>query len=85
MLNDPDLKKALKDAEELPKAGVVDKPLNNFSNDVSSNGNVTTRLFVSTRTDPEQKVGWKLNAMWTKKSRWWKFPIVFRSRSWGED
>jgi hypothetical protein len=38
------------------KAGVADKPLNNFSNDVSSNGNVTTRLFVSTRTDPEQKV-----------------------------
>ena len=38
------------------KSGVASKPLNNFSNDVSSNGNVTTRLFVSTRTDPEEKV-----------------------------
>lgn len=38
------------------KAAVADKPLNNFSNDGSSNGSVTTRLDISTRTDPVQKV-----------------------------
>ena len=38
------------------KASVADKPLNNFSNNIRSNGSVTTRLYVSTRTDSEEKV-----------------------------
>jgi hypothetical protein len=38
------------------KASVADKPLNNFSNNIRSNGSVTTRLFVSTRTGSEEKV-----------------------------
>ena len=38
------------------KASVADKPLNNVSNNIRSNGSVTTRLYVSTRTDSEEKV-----------------------------
>jgi len=38
------------------QSAVADKPLNHFSNDGSSNGSITTRLDVSTRTDPVQKV-----------------------------
>ena len=38
------------------KTAVADKALNNFSNDISSNGSVTTRLVVSTRTGSEEKV-----------------------------
>jgi hypothetical protein len=38
------------------KAAVADKPLNNTSNDITSNGSVTTRLFLSTRKEPEEKV-----------------------------
>jgi hypothetical protein len=45
--------------EEIMKAweaAVADKPLNHFYNRGTSNGNVTNRLDVSTRTDPVQKV-----------------------------
>src|SRR6202023_2818992 len=38
------------------KASVADKPLNNVSNNIRSNDSVTTRLYVSTRTDSEEKV-----------------------------
>jgi hypothetical protein len=38
------------------EAAVADKPLNHFYNDGTSNGSVTTRLDISTRTDPVQKV-----------------------------
>jgi hypothetical protein len=38
------------------KASVAGKPLNNFSNNIRSNGSVTTRLYVSTRTGSEEKV-----------------------------
>lgn len=38
------------------EAAVADKPLNHFYNRGTSNGNVSNRLDVSTRTDPVQKV-----------------------------
>ena len=38
------------------EAAVADKPLNHFHNNSRSNGNAYTRLDVSTRTGPEQKV-----------------------------
>lgn len=38
------------------EAAVAGKPLNHVYNNGHSNGSVTTRLFVSTRTDPVQKV-----------------------------
>ena len=38
------------------KAAIAGKPINDFSNDMSSNGSVTTRLFLSTRTGSEEKV-----------------------------
>jgi hypothetical protein len=38
------------------QAAVADKPLNHFSNDGTSNGNVTITFDLSTRTDPVEKV-----------------------------
>ena len=38
------------------EAAVADKPLNHVNNRGTSNGNISNRLFLSTRTDPVQKV-----------------------------
>ena len=38
------------------EAAVADKKINHVRNNISSNGNLTTIMFLTTRTDPEEKV-----------------------------